>query len=471
KIDLKVLSPNVQLQFDSHHPYPSNNGGIVPAKGLSSLTTFGVSIRSSFLSLQLRPEIHASQNKEYDGFAESHFDVIWARRYVFWNRIDTPEQHGTGPRYDLRWGQSHALILFAKHFGIGISTENLWWGPGRRNSLLMSNNASGFPHLTFRTISPVETTIGAFETQIVAGRLDASGYNPPSTDRSQRRNSPFFVPKRDDWRYFNGIVFSYQPIWIKGLSLGFARSIQLYSEYAKETNTYFPIAINLFRKNDRNRDEEQIDQVLSVFSRWAWEDAKAEIYFEYGRNDASWHLRDFLLSPDHSRAYIFGFTKLFPIKSKFIEVGYEHTEMAQTINYLIRDAISWYMHGGVRHGYTNRGEVLGASIGPGSNMDHISVSYIDGVRKAGLVFERISNQNDFYYRAWDDINDFRRYWIDYTIGVTGSWDIGNFWISGNVLYTRSMNYQWETDEPNTGLFVPGNDVSNLHVRCNLTYMF
>ncbi|WP_216072810.1 capsule assembly Wzi family protein, partial [Acinetobacter baumannii] len=59
-------------------------------------------------------------------------------------------------------GQS-SIRLSTGPVSLGISTENLWWGPGCFNALLMSNNAPGFLHLTFNTTRPVKTPIGSFE--------------------------------------------------------------------------------------------------------------------------------------------------------------------------------------------------------------------------------------------------------------------------------------------------------------------
>ena len=42
--------------------------------------------------------------------------------------------------------------------------------------------------------------------------------------------------------------------------------------------------------------------------------ARAELYFEYGRNDAAGSIRDFALIPQHSRAYVFGITKIVEAK-------------------------------------------------------------------------------------------------------------------------------------------------------------
>jgi hypothetical protein len=98
----------------------------------------------------------------------------------------------------------------------------------------MSNNASGFKHLTLNTTRPIKTYIGDFEGQIIAGRLEKSGYDAPPG--LTLRDKP------TDWRYLNGIVVSYQPKWVPGLFLGFDRS---YIVNSKDLGSgfldYFPV--------------------------------------------------------------------------------------------------------------------------------------------------------------------------------------------------------------------------------------
>ena len=47
---------------------------------------------------------------------------------------------------------------------------------------MMSNNARGFPHITFNTTSPIKTSIGNFEWQLISGKLEGSGYKPSYTN-------------------------------------------------------------------------------------------------------------------------------------------------------------------------------------------------------------------------------------------------------------------------------------------------
>ncbi len=473
---VRILPAEFKFSYDSHHPYSRNDGAMIRSKGAQILISAGLYAEIGPLSIQLKPEYVRAQNKPYPGFPDSFDGQKWAQRYVWFNRIDTPERYGNGAYSKLLPGQS-SVRLNKWGMSLGISTENIWWGPSIRNSIMMSNNAQGFEHITFNTTRPLKTPIGHFEWQIVTGRLKASGFAPPDTTRMDR-NRLLYVPKEDDWRYFQSISFSYAPKWIPGLSLGFVRWIQAYSEFIKRTNDYFPAISNLFRENDDNtggRNELQRDQAAGLFMRWLWTDAKAEIYMEFHRNDASGNFRDLILDSDHSRATTIGIHKLFSTKRKdaFIQVNWEWTQMEQTAGRLLRDAGSWYLHSRVRHGYTHNGEVLGASIGPGSNSHYLSVAWTKGKNRIGVALERVAHNNDFLYFAFENSQDFRRYWVDFNIHAFADWEFKKVLASANIFYTRALNYQWELfDVPFVPPFlVPGTDVGNLHIELKLAYKF
>ena len=131
------------------------------------------------------------------------------------------------------------------------------------------------------------------------------------------------------------------------------------------------------------------------------------------------------------------------------------------------------MHAGIRQGYTNRGEVLGAAIGPGSNIDHVNISYFKGLTRFGFTMERWTHDNDFHYFAFENIRDFRRFWIDYTFGLDFDLPYKNFMFTGAIRYTRSLNYQWElhNNPPGGPYFVNGRDVSNVSTSLKVIYLF
>ena len=66
-----------------------------------------------------------------------------------------PERFGNKRHNYFLLGQSSVKLNYQKFF-FGISNENLWWGPSIRNSIMMSNHAQGFKHITFNTNKPIK---------------------------------------------------------------------------------------------------------------------------------------------------------------------------------------------------------------------------------------------------------------------------------------------------------------------------
>ena len=485
KGEIKILPLDFNINFSSHHPYNRNNGSMIPAKGYQHLISTGFFAEIGPLSIQFKPEFIYAENKDYPGFWNDHYDVIWERRYRLWNQADLPERFGKTNFNENYLGQS-SIRLNYKGVSIGISSENIWWGPSIRNSIMMSNHAKGFNHITFNTLRPLNTPIGSFEWQLVSGRLESSGFLPPQHLR-QYNGRTNFIPRVNqmgypDWRYFQGLSFAFSPKWIPGLSVGAIRWVQMYSAlvegkywWMEGGTNYFPVFKNIFRKNDVNEvAEAQIDQAAGFFFRWLWTDSMAEIYGEFYYNDSKQNLRDLITDSDHSRAFTIGLNKLFNTnkKNSYYEVKWEWTQLEQTGSRKVRDAGSWYMHYRVYDGYTNRGEVLGAGIGPGSNSQFISISKINERSKIGLAFETIDNDNDFYYYAFADSSDYRRYWKDFNFHINFDKEFENFWASINLIFSRSLNYQWELERTNPNgaeYYYPGEDTNNLHFDIKITY--
>ena len=469
------------LEYNTHHPYNRNNGTMIPNRGYQHIISPGLFFKLGPLSVQLKPEHHFSENKNFDGFWEGHYPYIWYQRYRLWNAIDMPEKFGNKSHNKTTLGQSNIKLNW-KSLSLGISNENIWWGPSIRNSIMMSNHAQGFKHITFNTRRPITSIIGDFEFQLITGRLERSGFYPPGTD-VEYAGTKLYIPKinqngeQTDWRYLQAYILSYSPKWIDGLSVGFIRWTQMYSALVEGryfwmdgNPTYFPVFQNLFRKRDKSVDYEyQIDQAAGLFFKWFWKDSKAEFYVEFHHNDSKQNLRDLILDSDHSRASTFGIQKVFEINKKNYLFNWEWTQMEQTASSLIRNAGSWYMHGYVYHGYTNKGEVLGSGIGPGSNSHYISVNKISDIEKIGIGLEIIDNDNDFYQMAFASAKDFRRYWKDINLHLSFIKKFKTLSFSSNFVFSRSLNYQWELDDYAEPYYHPGRDVNNFHINLKLTY--
>lgn len=473
--EFQILPFSWQQQYNSDHPYGWNDGAMIPARGYQTTLSGGVFAKFGPLSIQLRPEFVYAQNRSFQGFATDRSDDELTRYYTdYYNLIDNPERFGNGSYSKANWGQS-SIRLTVGPMSIGLSNENLWWGPGVQNALIMTNNAAGFKHLTLNTVRPIKTPIGSFEVQIIAGKLENSGLTPLSQTTTSAGTNLYFTPN-PDWRYLSGFNISYQPKWIPGLSLGFIRDFVSYKEDVKAFKDYFPFFFPVQKSAIGTQgDPFNRDQRLSTYARWVMKKAKAEIYFEYGLNDNSYDYRDFLGSPDHARAYIFGITKLVPLASKkdeYISINAEVDQLSQSVDRLVRPARGFYLHSGVTQGYTNVGQVLGAGTGDGGDLQSLDVSWVKGLKKLGLVFQRYEHDADLYNDVIGDMNGQSRRWVDFSVGAQGVWNYKNLIFSAKLQAIKSLNYEWILkDYTPSEYYIPHNDVFNIHGELGITFRF
>lgn len=468
----------LQQQYNSHHPYGLNDGAIIPARGYQTIMSAGIFAKYGPISIQLRPEMIYAQNKEYDGFSQKHSAEVWAKYYqTYLNKIDRPERFGKDAYHKILWGQSSVRINVGPA-SVGLSNENLWWGPGTNNSLVMTNSAGGFKHITLNTTRPVRTYIGSFEAQLIAGRLNNSGLPPSDTGRVYK-GAKLFVPKPDDWRYINVGVITYQPKWIPGLFLGLTRSFVINNrDLGKGLSDYLPIFI-AFPKGSLpgkslGENLKKRDQLSSVFARWILLKEQAEIYFEHGRNDHGYDLRDLFLEPEHSRAYVVGLNKIFRLqnsKDKIIQINVELTQLSISVASTIRPVESWYSHYQVKDGYTNRGQLMGSGLGPGGNMQSFDIRLIHNLNTFGFKMERIVNNNDFHYLAIKGAN---AHWVDLGFSLFVQKDFKNILLNAKVLSLKSLNYQhlYEPQfEKINDPWIPGKNVFNFQAQLGVSYKF
>lgn len=455
-------------QINSHHPYGTNDGLMIPAKGYQTLFSAGVYAEAGPLSIQLRPELVYAQNAAFVQSLDAPLEAkVLSGIKGYYNGIDAPERMGNGAYNQLSWGQS-SIRLNWRALSFGLSNENLWWGPGVHNSLMMSNNAPGFKHLTFNTRRPIQTGIGSFEGQFVAGRLEASGY----------RDARLTVIK-DDWRYLSGVVLSWQPKWVPGLFVGFDRTFTVYeSDMGHKLGDYLPFFSSLSKKTyqtavyENAEDKRKRDQIFSLFAKWVMPEAKAEMYIQYGKEDHSWDIRDIMVEPEHARAYIAGFRKLLPVKGsdhRFIQVGVELTQ-TESGSKGLRNGLTWYTHSQVKSGYTHKGQFLGAGGGP-DNVQNLDIAWVDALKRIGFSFERRVHNNTLYYKIFNSSIEPRRHWVDLDFSGHFDWTYKHFMLNAELGYIHSMNYQYRVanQDPNVFWNFDPQDANNLHLRAGILY--
>jgi hypothetical protein len=444
KFVFHYLPVNLKQQYTSFAPISRNDGAMIPAKGYQTHFKAGIQASYGALEIRINPEYVYAANRNFEAFPTTETNNIRFAYISYLNHSDIPVRFGDKAYHYLGWGQSSVKLNY-KNIAIGVSTENLWWGPGLYNSLIMSNNAPGFLHSTINTRKPIQTFIGSFEGQLINGRLENSGFDNPIEDYIVDGVN-YRIPKQSEWRYLSGLSINYHPKWVPGLFVGLNRVFQIYNtDLGKQFTDYFPVITPFQKANLNNEDAKNRDQLASVFLRWVMKESKSEIYVESGWNDHSSNLLDLFDSPSHSRAILFGFGKIFMLNSNndnYLKFNFEHTQLQQSADRIVRPAGAWYEHGIVLHGYTQMGQVIGASIGPGGNSQILDFSVWNKNKVWGIQCERYAHNLDFYY---DVFSDYNRKWVDLNLNTYTYRRIGNIGIQAKLNTSWMHNYQWQLD--------------------------
>ena len=260
-IQLALLPVQINQQWVSNIPYQELDGPMLASSGYQVMASAGVFTKIGPLTIQLQPQWVSAANKD------------------FANTMNTPNFQ------KMYWGNS-SVRLNAGPASLGISSENITWGPSVFNPFMMSAHAPGFIHATFNSTRPLKTPIGNFEWQLIGAFLDPM--DPAYQNLAEVSSAT--APGR---RYYNGASIVYSPKWIKGLSIGAVRVVQEPERVLQLNKQYFPLFNNVSRAADANYYIEQDrDQYGDFFMRYLMQPAHAEFYVEWGRNDAYYNLRD-----------------------------------------------------------------------------------------------------------------------------------------------------------------------------------
>jgi hypothetical protein len=480
RFDYNILPLYFTTRLDGKRPYVGGEYVLIPARGVQSFLSTGIKARFSILHFQFQPELVTAQNLTFPGFPGTYSSGTLAARFLYWNVSDSPERFGNSTYTKAFLGQS-SISLRLGAFELAAGTKNFWWGPGQWNSLIFSNNAPGFPHISLNTTKPAKTFLGHFEGQVLIGRLESSGF-PGS--QSEDLNTRFFKPLNPDWRYINAFMISYTPKWIPNFSIGMARSFLQYSEFVKSTfSGIFPM-FEPFQKErffvddgiffgDYDTRQKDKSQQATAFGRYVFEMGKGEVYFQFGRRDHAFNWREFILNPEHARAYQFGFIKLANLSgpSRLLQIRGEITHQQESVNrylrYNINGGISWHTHGDKR-GFGHLGQPLGVGIGTGSNVQTLEVSVVEDWNKWGILFERLENNQDFYYRAFGQQGE-RKPWIDWSTALLWNTSYKDIFISTRLQGVYARNYQWGLSKTSTFEFPVSQNLFSVHGQINMIY--
>jgi hypothetical protein len=424
---ISLLPINFNQKLNTDHPYGWNDGAMSYSKGYQMQVGAGIFASFGNLKVQLRPEFVKTASGQYET------NQSWG---LVTNGLSKILPGQSSVRYDLG------------KVSLSASTQNLWWGPGIVNSMLMSNNAPGFFHYSFSTNRPLKTFLGNFQFQIISAILKQD-----SSQGFENRNlKKLNLQNRD--RAYNALTFTFQPVIMKNITFGLTRAFQNLAEnnIAGFVPKYLPVLGSFF--GSAYNDTINRDQILSFNTRWVFPKNHAEVYFEFGYNDAKDNFRDLMLDMSHASGYIFGFKKLSYLnKMDYLDFGAEVIRMAQTPSYLMRNAGNFYEHGWMKVGYTHNNQILGAGSGFGNNMQTVNLSYNRGWNKYGLIFNHIvQNPTQIVTGSIENLGLRTTKWEDFSYGIQSRYRYRNILFSANLEYVNSKNYLWTNGTNRTNIY-------------------
>ena len=393
-------SPTIFRSYNTEIPMGSNDGALWQGRGVNYQFSAGVGAVYGPLTFVFRPSVVVSENREFELSPRPRLRGLSQYAMPLTNS-DIPERFGNESINKFDLGDSF-IELDYKVFSAGISNHRIWSGPAIYNPLIFSYNAPGFLHTYLGTRDPFEFRYGRIETKWFWGGLQESGFFDEDTT--------------NDLRIITGLLFNYSPSVIPGLHLGFNRTAFSYYPAGGPGLSDIFMAFRLSQPDHVGDIDEAFHSMMSFFGRWVFPEAGFELYAEWGRNDNRRRFRDLIAEPELNRGYVLGFIKNFNISTnRYFQLITEITNVENSsVTSQQRDFNTWYEHEVIRQGFTNRGQVLGANIGPGSSTQIMRLSYYEKRGMIGISAQRVAMQNDRYHRFRDtyrDLYPWPQYWF------------------------------------------------------------
>jgi hypothetical protein len=382
-----IVNPEFRAAWNSELPWSQNDGASRGSVGWNFVTRLGVVLESGPVRVILAPEIVSAENRDFLAipFADFGKRSMWSNPFhPAPESIDLPIRFGFAPRHTTVGGQSSVSIDLGRTT-FGYANDNMWWGPGMRNALLVSSNAEGIPRVFLRTRSPIDTRYGRFDAEWFVGRLKESSF----FDYDSTNNS----------RSLAGLAVTWRPPQSTHVELGFGRLVMtpLVND-AMSLGAAFDVFHDVGRPNTAPKHPSNYtapDQLFSIFGRLTIPERGFEAWAEWARTEQPAGLRDLLEDPAHSQLYTIGAQAVHTLAdtNSRLRVRIEGSYLEPSPSSRFKPLLTSYTSHAVLQGFTQDGQMLGPAIGPGSSSQFISVDYVRRRWNAGAFAGRIRYDN------------------------------------------------------------------------------
>jgi hypothetical protein len=196
--------------------------------------------------------------------------------------------------------------------------------------------------------------------------------------------------------------------------------------------------------------------------------AGIEIYGEWAKLFAP-GIRELLVSPDAHQGFTVGLQWEAPVAQRgALRLQAEATTLDQNPPTPGATTPIFYTSRFSRQGYTQRGQIIGAAIGPGGSSQWLAFDFLGRVVRFGGFVGRIRVEDEVMYQQPDAALSHH----DVTIysGVRGGARLPRADVSGELFVGRRYNYLFQNDSFVPGAVPPANaiDVQNVTLRFRVT---
>lgn len=455
------------IAWNSRLPYGFNDGPLWAGRGLNASLTGGLGWRArtgaARIEAVVAPTITHSENRPffivpYPGSDRSSFASPW---HLDRQSADLPLRFGEAAFTTIGPGES-ALTVTVRGVAFGASTAAAWWGPAIRNTLILSSNAPGVPRAFLRTASPVRIPGGHLDAELIAGTLTESRFFDPDP--------------ATDYRSVSGLRLAFTPALDTGLTIGLSRVVYgpargagSFAPRALEALTWWRPLASLGDSLPDGASVQERDQLTSIFARWVFPEAGAELYAEWARQELPRSFHELLESPQHTQGFTIGtqWARRIQAPQGIVRVQTELSELRQNQVYPGRYPPDFYTGRATLHGWTQRGQLLGAGIGPGANSQWIATDWLATEWQGGMFLGRIRWEDDALYRQ--PHVRFTRHDVTLLYGGRGAWRGPRFDYGGSLTIQRRLNYLFQNEALNAGE-TNGNpvDITNVSLVLSMT---
>lgn len=411
-----------------------NDGAAWQGRGLNSRLTGGFRARWEAFSLTVEPQLSYALNLPMSLAPSS----LSGGTGDYWYGIDRLQRFGTEPRVHLDGGNTEVRASWGP-WTVGFGTEALWLGGGEHNTVLLSDNAGGFPHLDLGA-RPWRTEWGTFQGTLLWGQLTNSEGTDP--------------------RFLHALVVGYSPPFLEHLTVGAARffvspwaTMNLWKAFESVNDALFKA--DRGAALDGTQTEDDVDQTAALYFDLNFSEQGFHAWAELARNDHAWDWRDLMAQPDHSLGYVFGAQQVVKLDAPWSLYGaYEQADLGLNYGTVVRPTGSWYRRGNGDAGYTLGGQVLGAAIGPGSNSNHLELGAVHDKVSLGFAFQRIAFDVDYLMTIVKPplLGSLLYYDVLTMASLTAGWHGAGFKVSGEVGEAVEWGRHWTPLAPIKGWF-------------------